>query len=204
MKKGETFQLNYQWWNKGRPTMLKSTGLGKALQEYEKVQKNTAKPIVPLRALAAVDAARLNALRLCGQNYADTRAALQAVAAITKAKNSLWNIIDTQLAGVYKELAVYQPRLTTCQKIQDDLDSGKLSDAEQKKKASSLNVLLSGVDGIKLKIGDTVTNLIQQKTGIERLDKARAAKITKLGEDYRAFQSSAQQLILASKDYQGI
>jgi hypothetical protein len=80
MKAGETFKLEYRWWDKGRPITLKSTGLGKALQLYE---KNQADPVLALEALAAVDAARKKAIAMCANpRFAETKAALEKTAAL--------------------------------------------------------------------------------------------------------------------------
>jgi hypothetical protein len=80
MKRGETFKLQYQWWNKGRPLALKSTGLGKALQAYE---KNQADEWLALDGLLAVDAARKKALTMCNSPlFAETKAALQKTDAL--------------------------------------------------------------------------------------------------------------------------
>src|SRR5689334_2745533 len=90
MDAGETFQLSSAWWKKGKPAMLKPTGLGAALVAYERAkssfmsdQDNNVKFKVALDALDSVNDARLRALALCGNSYADTKAALQKAASIT-------------------------------------------------------------------------------------------------------------------------
>jgi hypothetical protein len=83
MKAGESFQLDPAWWRKGKPNMLKPTGLGKALDDYaaaiaafEKKLDDNKLFTAALDALDAADKARLKAIGLCGNDYANTRAAL--------------------------------------------------------------------------------------------------------------------------------
>lgn len=95
MKKGESFQLNYAWWNAGRPGTMKSTGLGKALQAYEKSKSN---PVAALKALLEVDTARKNAIGMCtGALFPDTKAALQKADVITQAAQKHLTNVDSEV-----------------------------------------------------------------------------------------------------------
>jgi hypothetical protein len=98
MKKGESFQLKYTWWDTGRPGAMKSTGLGTALKAYE---KSKADALPALKALLEVEAARQKAIGMCtGALFPDTKAALQKTAAITQATQSQLLRVDKQIARV--------------------------------------------------------------------------------------------------------
>jgi hypothetical protein len=98
MKKGESFQLKYTWWDTGRPGAMKSTGLGTALKAYE---KSKADALPALKALLEVEAARQRAIGMCtGALFPDTKAALQKTAAITQATQSQLLRVDKQIARV--------------------------------------------------------------------------------------------------------
>lgn len=98
MKKGESFQLSYTWWDNGRPGSMKSTGLGAALKQYEKTK---ASALPALKALLEVDAARQRAIGMCsGPLFPDTKAALQKVAALTQATQSHLQRVDKQIAKI--------------------------------------------------------------------------------------------------------
>jgi hypothetical protein len=98
MKKGESFQLSYTWWNNGRPGAMKSTGLGVALKAYD---QNKASALPALKALLEVDAARQRAIGMCtGALFPDTKAALQKDAALTQATQSQLQRVDKQIGRI--------------------------------------------------------------------------------------------------------
>jgi hypothetical protein len=98
MKKGESFQLSYTWWESGRPGAMKSTGLGVALKAYDKSKANA---LPALKALLEVDAARQRAIGMCsGPLFPDTKAALQKVAALTQATQSQLQRVDKQITKI--------------------------------------------------------------------------------------------------------
>jgi len=98
MKKGESFQLNFAWWNAGRPGAMKSTGLGVALKAYE---RSKASALPALKALLEVEAARQKAIGMCtGALFPDTKAALQKDAALTQATQSQLQRVDKQIGRI--------------------------------------------------------------------------------------------------------
>lgn len=83
----DAFDYTYKSWDKIRPKLLKSTGLGDALKKYEakKAALKSARALSDLvklqgeavAALDAVEAARGAAIKACGAMFADCKATLQ-------------------------------------------------------------------------------------------------------------------------------
>ena len=97
MKKGDSLQLSSVWWAKNKPAVMPETGLGAALQDYEKYKMTAMsggkeaeglKAVKALTALDKVETARLKGISHCvGPLFYDTKAALQRTAALTTANN---------------------------------------------------------------------------------------------------------------------
>ena len=97
MKKGDSLQLTYAWWNTNKPAVMPETGMGAALRDYEKnkltsmsgvKEAQARKAIQALLALKKVETARQKALGYCkGPLFYDTKAALERTGAITTATN---------------------------------------------------------------------------------------------------------------------
>lgn len=111
MDAGETFQLSAAWWKKGKPALLKPTGLGAALTTYERAkasfmsdQGNNVKFKVALDALDSVNDARLRAVALCGNSHADTKTALQKAASITTETQALLTARSNQFKAPMRQL----------------------------------------------------------------------------------------------------
>ena len=80
MKKGDKFQINYQWWDKERPKLLPSTGLGASFKAYETAKRafQTALTMethqAAVAALEDVESARVKAVKLCGPAFQTEKA----------------------------------------------------------------------------------------------------------------------------------
>ena len=139
MKKGESLQLTYTWWDKGRPPTMKSTGLGAALKEYEKCKKQN-EHLKALKALTEVDAARKRGIALCtGALFPDTKAALQRDSAIGNAATVHTNAVGKRIAAAKLRVTDIQKHMANLPKVVNAYN--KLTDDKQKEaKAKDIRI----------------------------------------------------------------
>lgn len=73
------FEYSYAWWDKKRPVTLPSTGLGKALKDYEKAAEQFASKCnvvtfkAAMKAFQEVSVVREKAIKKCGSTYKNTK-----------------------------------------------------------------------------------------------------------------------------------
>lgn len=149
MDAGEAFQLNAAWWKKGKPALLKPTGLGAALTAYERAkasfmsdQGNNVKFKVALDALDSVNDARLRAVALCGSSHPDTKAALQKAGIIATETQALlaarsnqfkapMRQLKTRVDDLRKHTTKLKGQVTAYEKVKEALDPKKQADNEK-------------------------------------------------------------------------
>jgi hypothetical protein len=152
MKKGESLQLSYTWWDKGRPPTMKSTGLGAALKDYERAKKQT-NHLAALKALTEVDAARRRGIALCtGALFPDTKAALQKDGAIATAATAHTNAIGKNLAKAkvrVDDIKLHMTKLPGRIKEFDKLPPGNQKDAKEKDIRVNYKYLRDAISGAK-------------------------------------------------------
>jgi hypothetical protein len=149
MDAGETFKLSAAWWKKGKPVLLKPTGLGAALTAYERAkasfmgdQGNNIKFKVALDALDSVNDARLRAVALCGNSYADTKAALQRAGIIATETQALlaarsnqfkapMRQLKTRVDDLRKHTTKLKSQVAAYEKVKATLDPKKQADNQK-------------------------------------------------------------------------
>ena len=164
MKKGDSLQLKYAWWNSNRPGALASTGLGAALKEYE---KNKARHGLALAALEKVEAARQKGIRLClGPAFADTKAALQRVNALTQAKAAHLASLDKTLDKIEESVKALGIHIPNAEKFYADYTKAPESKPGQEAR-KKFNIAAKTI-GDNLTSADTkVSELFQQKNALQ-------------------------------------
>lgn len=112
MKKGAKAQLSYKWWSDNKAKSLKKTGLGKALQVYEKADRAADKHCkvevlgIKYNALRGVKAAAQKGVGLCiPKIHAETRAALKTYDGVVQ---TVADPLKAEIDRVQNELARIQ------------------------------------------------------------------------------------------------
>ncbi len=112
MKKGAKAQLSYKWWSDNKAKSLKKTGLGKALQAYEKADRAADKHCkvevlgIKYNALRDVKAAAQKGVGLCiPKVHAETRSALKTYDGVVK---SVADPLKALIDRVKKEIVAVQ------------------------------------------------------------------------------------------------
>lgn len=133
------FLWTYASWDKIRPTLLPSTGLGKLLKEYEKQKAELEQLRIydftdyfqdSMKALEKVDKARKEAIASCGKNplFKSAKKALED-ADVELEKTGLKHLVhQTLVEGLEKvskpitqEVVAYKPRVTNAQETLENL-----------------------------------------------------------------------------------
>ena len=164
MKKGESLQLKFSWWEAGRPGALASTGLGAALKEYE---KNKARHGLALAALDKVEAARLKGIKLClGPAFDDTRSALKRDAALKTARATHTAALTKALTKLENNLDTVERNIPHAHKFYAAI--AKASDDDARKEASGkFNLAAKVIADNQTSADEKITELFQQKAALE-------------------------------------
>ncbi len=211
MDAGETFQLSAAWWKKGKPTLLKTTGLGAALTTYERAkasfmsdQDNNVKFKVALDALDSVNDARLRAVALCGNIHPETKTALQKAASITTETQALLTARANQFKAPLRQL---KTRVDDLRKHTTKL-KGQLAAYEKVKAALDPSKRASNEKIIKLNL-ENLNNAIQSGStalqSLDRQDQVMSDFFPKLAAEYNlnktAFTTLRQAGLKLLDDY---
>lgn len=87
MKKNAKPEFTQKWWSSNKSKTLASTGLGKALKDYEvEFEKNDY--VAMLKALDVVDKKVVGAIKMCGLLQAETKAGLEKYKPLVKKKRT--------------------------------------------------------------------------------------------------------------------
>lgn len=164
MKKGDSLQLKYAWWNSNRPGALASTGLGAALKEYE---KNKARHGLALAALDKVDAARQKGIRLClGPAFADTKNALQRDNALTQAKAAHLATLDKTLDKIEESLRALETHIPNAEKFYAAYTKAPESKPGQEAR-KKFNTVAKTIGDNLTSVDTKVSDLFQQKAALQ-------------------------------------
>jgi hypothetical protein len=181
MKAGESFHLTESWWKAGKPVVLTDTGLGGALRAFEQADekfqgtKNAATFTAVMKALEAVNTARLNTIQKCGNNILlkDVKAALAKDGAIAVRKHvfatAMENVLEpevkkeeaglateTKMATAYEQAANNMvPKIAEARKTENE--------AELKRLGKDLGRISTNVENLSGSLrGENVKFLISQ------------------------------------------
>lgn len=211
MEKGDTFKLDAKWWRDNQPKLLKSSGLGKALDAFAKAEAALGKEVnankaalgifsdKPYTAFVAMDAAledvdkkRLVTIKNCGKVHKDCAEALKKDKVIDDRRKLMRKLMAKRIGEDAEELLrILGDDLAMLKKIRGDMSNmDKIRPLAEQGNAKALSRLETGVSSISVGIGKIQPDNIKGNA----LD--LHALITKLPGD---FSGHAKSMAVISK-----
>ena len=199
-EEGESFKLDYQWWKKGRPVALKSTGLGNALQVY---QKNQSSPVQALEALLKLDAARKKAITMCNRPmFAETKAALQRADALDLAiKVNLRLVVQGQVGTLADATTGLKSYVETVPRLIKEYEAAT-NPGDRKRLAREIGVNAQYVrDGVSR--GNTAAKTMIDHQATLKQDQSLWTRFTDAKRDFDKVAGPARDVMVAAHEFRG-
>jgi hypothetical protein len=194
--------------------MLKPTGLGKALDNYaaaraayEKKQEDNALFKAALDALDAVDQARVKAMGLCGNDYANTRAALGRASAIAAEETRVKDLRRRRFVAPLRQLKTRVGDLrmhntkTKAQVADYERNSKKLDDKKREEALKKLRLneeyLYNAIQG-----GSTALKALERHSAfLDAYFPDLAAEFEQHKTDFNSLRKASQKLLSGMDKY---